>query len=89
MRFGQGTLPAADRAYLAQVVAAKTGVNEADGEKRVSETFVEAQVAADTARKTLAHLSLWLFVSLLIGAFCASFAATIGGSQRDQVKAVE
>jgi hypothetical protein len=71
----QGTLPAADRAYLAQVVAAKTGVNEEEGEKRVSETFVEAQVAADTARKTLAHLSLWLFVSLLIGAFCTSFAA--------------
>jgi hypothetical protein len=84
----QGNLPQRDRAYLAQVVSAKTGVSDSEGEKRVSEAFVEAQVEADTARKALAHLSLWVFVSLLIGAFCASFSATIGGRQRDHVKAV-
>jgi hypothetical protein len=27
--------------------------------------------------------ALWLFISLLIGAFVASFAATVGGQQRD------
>jgi hypothetical protein len=27
----------------------------------------------------------WTFLALLIGAFCASFAATIGGKQRDRV----
>ena len=38
--------------------------------------------------KLLAHLSLWLFVALLSGAFCASYAGTIGGRQRDHVPAV-
>jgi hypothetical protein len=39
--------------------------------------------AADKARKASATAALWLFVSLLIGAFAASFAATLGGRQRD------
>jgi hypothetical protein len=84
----QGNLPVRDRSYLAQVVVAKTGVSVPDAEKRVSDTFLETQEAADTARKALAHLSLWLFVALLIGAFCASFSATIGGRQRDHVQLV-
>jgi hypothetical protein len=84
----QGNLPETDKLYLAQLVAARTGVSEPEAEKRVSDVFVEAQQAADTARKALAHLSLWLFAALLIGAFCASFAATIGGRQRDHVKLV-
>jgi hypothetical protein len=84
----QGSIPPKDRPYLAQLVAARTGVSESEADRRVSDTFVEAQVAADTARKALAHLSLWLFAALLIGAFCASFSATIGGRQRDHVKLV-
>jgi len=35
-----------------------------------------------------ARLLLWTFLALLIGAFCASYAATIGGRQRDNLKAV-
>jgi hypothetical protein len=84
----QGNLPAADETYLAELVSAKTGLNQTDTEKRVSEVFVEIQRAADTARKAVAHLSLWIFVALLIGAFCASYAATIGGRQRDHVQLV-
>jgi hypothetical protein len=84
----QGTVPASDKTYLAQLVAARTGISEPEAERRVSNSFAEAQQAADTARKALAHLSLWLFVALLIGAFCASYAATIGGRQRDHVVAV-
>ena len=30
-----------------------------------------------------AYAALWLFISLLIGAFCASLAATYGGRRRD------
>jgi small-conductance mechanosensitive channel len=75
----------ADKSYLAQVVAARTGLSQADAEKRVSDVFASAQQTADTARKTVAHSLLWAFLALLIGAFCASFAATIGGRQRDHV----
>lgn len=75
----------ADKSYLAQLVAARTGLSQADAEKRVSDVFARAQQTADTARKTVAHSLLWAFLALLIGAFCASFAATIGGRQRDHV----
>jgi hypothetical protein len=81
----QGAIPATDRTYLAQVVSARAGLNETDAEKRVSDVFEEAQRSADVTRKALAHFSLWLFVALLSGAFCASYAGTIGGRQRDHV----
>lgn len=78
-------MPARDRDYLAQLVAANTGLNQADSERRVSEIVEADRQAADAARKDIAHSLYWLFVALLIGAFCASFAATIGGRQRDHV----
>jgi hypothetical protein len=70
------------------MVMAKTGASQADADKRVSDSFASAQTAAEAARKTVAHTLLWIFVALLIGAFCASFAGTIGGRQRDHVVTV-
>ena len=81
-------LPAADQAYLAQLVSARTGLNPADADKRVSDVVAQARQAADTARKAAAYLSLWIFVALLVGAFSASLSATFGGSQRDHVVVV-
>jgi len=80
-----GTLSDGNRTYLAQLVAARTGVNSSDAEKRVTAVFTEAQESAEGARKAFAHLSLWLFVALLSGAFSASYAGTIGGKQRDHL----
>jgi hypothetical protein len=80
-----GDVPAEDKSYLAQLVSARTGLSQADADKRVSEVFARAQQTADTTRKIVAHSLLWAFLALLIGAFCASFAATIGGRQRDHV----
>lgn len=81
----QPEVPASDKSYLAKLVATRTGLSPADAEKRVSDIFAEARQAADTARKAGAHLSYWTFFALLVGAFCSSFAATIGGKQRDRV----
>lgn len=89
-----GNLPAEDARYVGQVVAQRTGISQADAEKRAQDTFVNiqtklrdaenaARAAADKARKATAYGSLWLFVSLLIGAFVASLAAVFGGRQRD------
>jgi hypothetical protein len=78
-----GELPAADRAYLAQVVAARTGMSQPDAEKRVSEVIEQARSAADEARRAAAKLSLWLTGAMLIGAFSASLAAIEGGQLRD------
>jgi len=83
-----GDVSAADRAYLAQLVASRTGLSRADAERRVSDVITADKQAADTARKATARALLWTFLALLIGAFCASFAATIGGRQRDQVVVV-
>ena len=74
---------AVDRIYVAQVVAARTGLSQAAAEQRVSDAIIEARAAADAARKAAAHLALWLTAALLAGAFAASLAATEGGQLRD------
>lgn len=89
-----GAMPADDVSYVGQVVAQRTGLTQPEAEQRVSETFTRVQTAlnaaetsareaADSARKASAYAAIWLFVSLLIGAFVASFAAPYGGRQRD------
>lgn len=88
------SLPAADRRYLASLVARRTGLSQAEAERRVDETFRSAQArieeaataaknAADQARKISAATALWLCVSLFLGAFIASFMAIYGGRRRD------
>jgi hypothetical protein len=84
----QKDVPAPDKTYLGQLVAARTGLSQTDAEQRVSDVLSQARQAADTARKAVAHSLYWTFLALLIGAFCASFAATIGGRRRDHVVAI-
>jgi hypothetical protein len=90
-----GDLPAADKTYVAQVVASRTGLSQSDAEKRVTDVFDQAKSAAaqaadkakavaDAARKTGIYVSLWAFASLLVGAFAASYMATVGGRTRDE-----
>ena len=81
----EGYVPSADTAYLAQLVAARTGMDQTEARRRVSEVLNQARQAADDARRATAHFLYWMFLALLIGAFCASYAATIGGRQRDDV----
>jgi hypothetical protein len=89
-----GELAESDRQYLGQLVAEKTGLAQAEAEQRVNDTFTrtkqaidqaaaKARQVADDARKASALLALWLVVSLFVGAFVASFAATLGGRLRD------
>jgi hypothetical protein len=80
---GNEDLSTADKAYVAQVVAAGTGMSQADAEKRINEAMTEAKTAADTARKGAAKLSFWLTAAMLFGAFAASLAAVEGGVLRD------
>ncbi|MEO8384192.1 MAG: hypothetical protein ABI583_03040 [Betaproteobacteria bacterium] len=91
---GQDVLTADDSRYVGQIVSQRTGLTQQEAEKRVTDTYARAKArmanvqaaskeAADKARKTSSYASLWLFVSLLIGAFVASLAATIGGRHRD------
>lgn len=80
---GNQDLGAADKAYVVQVVAARTGLSREDAEKRVNDVIVQAKADADAARKGAAKLSLWLTAAMLFGAFAAGLAAVEGGSLRD------
>ncbi|MEO8346838.1 MAG: hypothetical protein ABI607_14195 [Betaproteobacteria bacterium] len=90
----QGSWLDGDKDYLAQMVSRRTGLTPAEAQDRVAKVSVAAKAAedaaiakakqvADAARKAAAYLALWVFASLLFGAFCAALAATIGGRQRD------
>jgi hypothetical protein len=89
----QGMAPG-DTQYVGQLVAQRTGMSQSDAEKLVTYTYAKASTAmqeaqarakeaADKARKAAAYAALWLFVSLLLGAFSASLLATYGGQRRD------
>ena len=77
------SMSAGDHTYVTQVVAARTGMSQADAEKRVNDVITEAKTTADNARKGAAKLSFWLTAAMLFGAFAASLAAVEGGSLRD------
>jgi hypothetical protein len=81
-------MPVADRTYLAESVAARTGIAKDEAEQRVSNAVTQARSDEDSLQKATAHFLLWLFLALLTGAFSASYAAVVGGRQRDSVKAV-
>ncbi|NKK01000.1 hypothetical protein GFL80_24180 [Rhizobium leguminosarum bv. viciae] len=86
-----GQIPDDDKAYLATIVSARTGLSGADARtrvdtvlKRIDDAKVAAQKAADEARKAASTTALLGALSLLIGAFIAAAAAAFGGSQRDE-----
>ena len=86
-----GSVPDADRAYLAQQVAARTGISQQEAQARV-DAFVSSvtqaqekvKADADAARKAAAQASIYLALSMLIGAFIASVSAALGGRLRDE-----
>lgn len=85
-----GDVPATDRGYLAELVAARTGSSRDDALRRVDDVItrvkaaeVKARQAADAARKAGAQASIFTALSMLIGAFIACIAAALGGRRRD------
>ena len=84
------TFPEADKAYLAERVAAQTGMSLQEADARVNDVLqglaqakADAQTAAEKAREAAITLAIITFVSLLLGAFIGSVAAALGGSHRD------
>jgi len=85
-----GDVPAADRTYLAELVAARTGISTQEAQRRVDNAIAQAKAAelkareaADTARKAAAQAAIFGALSMVIGAFIACVAAALGGKQRD------
>jgi hypothetical protein len=73
----------ADRTYVAKVVSARTGLSQADAERRVNDVVTQVKSDLEAARKAAMQIAIWLTLSLFIGAFSASLAATEGGGLRD------
>lgn len=89
-----GTLPQEDERHIGRLIAQRTDLSQQDAERRVSDGFADVQAtlqqaentareAADAAREASAAAALWMFVTLLMGAFTASLMAIFGGRQRD------
>jgi hypothetical protein len=85
-----GDVPATDRTYAAQIVAAQTGVPQEEAQRRVDDAItqtkaaeVKAREVADAARKDGALSSIFTALSMLVGAFIASVSAALGGRLRD------
>lgn len=91
--FQDGELAAQDKDYLLSLVAERTGMTpeqtrqrldavQAQARETAEKVEQQAREAADAARKAAAAFALWAFASLLVGAFVASLAATVGGRAR-------
>jgi hypothetical protein len=85
------TVPEADRSYLAELLAARTGLSADDAQKRVNDFIATANEArdqvkasADSARKVAAKTAIYGALALAVGAFIASLAAAMGGRLRDE-----
>ena len=94
-----GKISGEDRVYLAQLIAKRTGMTQAEAEQRVdlvyaqatqaaAEAKTKATAAAEEARKAAARSALWMFVALLLGDFVAALTAIAGGRNRDHARVV-
>ena len=79
----QGRLDDSDRAYMAQMVATRSGLSQEEAQRRVSEVEAKAKDAADSAAKAGAYFSFWTFMALLFGGAAATFGGILGGQLRD------
>lgn len=68
---------------LARIVAERTGLSQAEAEKRVDQAYADAKEALETARKATVLSALGTVSALLIGLIAAWYAAQRGGHHRD------
>jgi hypothetical protein len=88
---GDGTVAEADRTYLANVVAANTGLAPEEAQARVDEVIANVEAArqqaveaARIARNTAIIAAFLLAASSLVSAIGAFWAAQKGGNHRDK-----
>jgi hypothetical protein len=86
----KGDVPAADQAYLTQVVGAQARISPGDASARVDAMVAKIKAdhdralqTADSARKAAEAASIFTAFAMLLGAFIACIAAALGGHRRD------
>ena len=81
---GSAPMVAADRTYLTEVVAARTGIAQADAERRAGEAVSQMKEGLNRARKTGVVAGFMVAATLLLGAAAAWWGASVGGKHRDE-----
>ncbi len=86
-----GTIAPEDKSYVASIIASRTGISQADAEKRIDDTVTqvkaaadEARMAAEKARKYGILIAFLTAAGLLVSGAAAWGAATVGGNHRDE-----
>lgn len=92
----EGELTQEDRDYLASIVAARTGTDEAQAQARVDQVWAQAQELEANARETAEQARRVTMVaafitaaSLLISAVGAYYGAVMGGNHRDRQTVIQ
>jgi hypothetical protein len=78
-----GSMSEQNRAYLAQLVAQRTGLSQQEAERRVAEAFTAAREAADKTRRAAVLGGFVTAAALVISFGAAWWAALKGGQHRD------
>jgi hypothetical protein len=83
-----GQLNAADKTYVAQLIAERTGMTRQQAEQRIDQTINDAKAAAlkaaDATRKATSLIGFWIVFIMLAAGLAAWWAGTIGGYHRDE-----
>ena len=81
---GKTPLVGADRTYLVELVATRTGLPQAQAEARVDTAVVQMADSINRARKVSVIAGFMAAASLLLGAAAAWWGASVGGKHRDE-----
>jgi hypothetical protein len=79
----RGSISTENRAYLAQLIAQRTGLSQQEAERRVDEAVNAARAAADKARRAAALTGFVTAAALILSFGAAWWAALKGGQHRD------
>ena len=82
-----GDMPQADKDYLSQLIAARTGIQPDEAQKRITEIYDQTKATAletaDKARKASAMAGFWVVFITFAAGLAAWWAGTVGGHHRD------
>jgi hypothetical protein len=82
-----GEMPQADKDYLGQLIASRTGIQPGEAQRRLNEAFDQGKAAAldaaDKARKASSLVGFWVVFITFAAGLAAWWAGTIGGAHRD------
>ena len=78
------TFDEGDKSYVVREISARTGLAEADAQKRLDDTVATLKAQAETARRYAVLFAFVTAASLLVSGVAAWWAATAGGKHRDE-----